>query len=510
MEERLALIDIGSNTIRLVIFEFSDQTGLTEILNIKTPARLSQYLTEDNDMNDQGIRVLTETLSSFKDVAQHYHVAELHPIATAALRQSNNQQTIIQTIKERLAIDIQVIPEQDEAFYGYFAITHTTNINNGISVDIGGGSTEITLFKDNQIKEAHSFPFGVVTLNRLFFDGKDHNDKQALKDLNAYLKDQFKQLDWIQNQELPLVGVGGSARNVARIHQSAQSYPIGGVHNYTMSKKDITSVYNLIVDSSRDELINLDGLSRDRVDIILPAVSVFRTLYAQIDATQFTFSRKGLREGYVLYLLEQRYPVLFTQHNVQQNALRHLANEYHIESTSAQLRLTLAQSLLTQILAQSNLTISDDDQQRFIEGAYLYYLGSFIDTDSSSPHTYYLIANSTIYGFSHKERVKLALLASFKNKSLLKQYAKETNWFDSNELETLQKLGGIIKFVNALNISHTAMIKNLKLESVDDNHYELEVHHKGQPIAEIYQAQRQKKHLEKALKGKVNIQFITD
>lgn len=97
--ERIGLIDIGSNTIRLVIFEF-DKTGLNELLNIKTPARLSQYLTKDLAMNNEGIEVLTKTLSSFKTVADKFEVTELHPIATAAIRQSTNRNKIIENIKK--------------------------------------------------------------------------------------------------------------------------------------------------------------------------------------------------------------------------------------------------------------------------------------------------------------------------------------------------------------------------------------------------------------------------
>lgn len=509
MKERIGLIDIGSNTIRLVVFEFNDKTGLNEVLNIKTPARLSQYLTVDNEMADDGIKVLIETLSSFKHVAQQFDVVELHPIATAAIRQSKNQEAIIKTVKDKLDIEIEIVPAEDEAFYGYFAITQTTDIEDGISVDIGGGSTEVTLYKNKKLKHAHSFPFGVVTLTRKFFADKDHNDKKALKEMTKFLQSEFKTLDWLQDQEVALVGVGGSARNVARIHQSAHAYPIGGVHNYTMTLQDIESVYDLIEDSSRDDLTNLDGLSRDRVDIILPAIAVFKTLYKQINASQFTFSRKGLREGYILNLMHKRHPEVFKDQNIRQDALHHLANEYHIEPTSAKLRVKLAESLLSQLIEKSDLSIDDKDQQRFIESAYIYYLGSFIDSDSSAPHTYYLIANSTINGFSHKERVKLALLASFKNKSLLKQYAKETNWFSNKEIDTLQILGGIIKFVNALNISHINVVKDVKLMKADDNHYNLQVFHQAEPIAEVYQTNRQKKHLEKALKSNVDIQFIT-
>ena len=134
----------------------------------------------------------------------------------------------------------------------------------------------------------------------------------------------------------------------------------------------------------------------------------------------------------------------------------------------------------------------------------MYYLGSFIDSDSSSPHTYYLIANSMINGFPHKDRVKLALLASFKNKSLLKFYCKETQWFSGKEVDTIQALGGIIKFVNALNISHTSFVEEVKLKEKKDDKYELYVYYKGEPIAEEYQANRQKKHIEKILKESSN------
>ncbi len=507
MEERIGLIDIGSNTIRLVIFGFDKATGLNEILNIKTPARLSQYLTKDNDMNDEGIQVLTEALSSFNKVATKFKVDELHPIATAAIRQSNNQKDIIKKVKKDTGVEIKIVPEEDEAFYGYYAITHTTDIEDGVSVDIGGGSTEVTLFKDKQLKEAHSFPFGVVSLKRQFFGDKDHNDKSAIKGMEKFLSKQFDQLDWLKDQKVALVGVGGSARNVARIHQSEHSYPIGGVHNYTMSDKDIEEVFDLIRKSSRDELTNLDGLSRDRVDIILPSVSVFKTLYKKIDATQFTFSRKGIREGYIMNAIRQRYPEEFSKENVRKDALRQLANEYHIEEGSANRRLKLAESLLTQLLNHSDLKVNDNDKELFVEGAYLYYLGSFIDSDSSSPHTYYLIANSMINGFSHKDRVKLALLASFKNKSLLKFYCKETEWFNSKETDTIQALGGIIKFVNALNISHTSFVEEVELKPKKDDKYELFVFYKGEPIAEEYQANRQKKHIEKILDGKVTITF---
>ncbi|GEQ00329.1 exopolyphosphatase [Staphylococcus arlettae] len=504
--KRIGLIDIGSNTIRLVIFEFDKKTGLDEVLNIKTPARLSQYLTNDLTMTQEGIEVLTTTLSSFKRVSDKFATDELHPIATAAIRQSTNRDDIIKHIEQQLNITMRIIPEESEAFYGYYAITHTTNISDGISVDIGGGSTEVTLFKDKQLKAAHSFPFGVVTLTKKFFSDKPHNDKHAIKDMEKFLIKQFSQLDWLNDAQVALVGVGGSARNVARIHQSAHDYPIGGVHNYSMSAKDVEEVFSLIKKSSRDELKDVDGLSGDRIDIILPAVAVFKNLFTKINATQFTFSRKGLREGYVMHLISEQFPDQFNKENIRQDALYHLANEYKIEEKSAKQRVKLALSLLNQLIETKHLDISKTDKRLFAEGSYLYYLGSFINADSSSPHTYYIIANSMIEGFTHQERVKLALLASFKNKSLMKFYSHETKWLVQDELDTIQSLGGIIKFINALNISQTNVVDRIYLKK-EKGDYTLYVFYEGEPVAEEYQANRQKKHIEKILKDKLSINF---
>ena len=179
--KRIGLVDIGSNTIRLVIFDYSVEIGLQELQNIKTPARLYQYLDSDKVMSDKGIDVLCHTLQSFQKVADKFNVDVLYPVATAAVRQSKNIDAIIARVKAETGIDVRIISEEEEAFYGYYAVINTLDYPDGVTVDIGGGSTEVTYFEDKELKFSHSFPFGVVTLQKLFFDGKGHNDKESIK-----------------------------------------------------------------------------------------------------------------------------------------------------------------------------------------------------------------------------------------------------------------------------------------------------------------------------------------
>lgn len=505
--KKIGLIDIGSNTIRLVVFEYSQKTGLQEIQNIKTPARLFQYLSEDKKvMSKEGIEILCNTLHSFKKVAEKFEVTELYPVATAAVRQSKNRDEIVEEVNKKTGINMRIITDKEEAFYGYYAVINTLNYVDGVTVDIGGGSTEVTYFEDKELLYSHSFPFGVVTLKNLFFNNKNHNDKGAIEEARKYINEQFSTLKWLAKRKVPIIAIGGSARNIARIHQSLTEYPIAGVHGYSMTSKDLEYVYDKLIDSSYDGLEDLDGLSKDRQDIIVPSAILFNELFNEVKATEFVFSRKGLREGVVMSELEKQIEQPFNKHEVFTESLRNLAGDYNINHEQAIQRQMLASTLFYELEKHNFIEVSKNDKKMLLHAAYLFYLGSYIDSDATSQHTFYLLSNSSLNGISHVNRVKLALLASFKNKSMLKFYCDEIGWFKDDEISHLQMLGSILKFANAMNVSNTSVVSTLHLEKKKDD-LNLIIEYTGDPIAEEYQVERQKKHLEKVIKEKLNVIF---
>jgi exopolyphosphatase/guanosine-5'-triphosphate,3'-diphosphate pyrophosphatase len=505
--KRIGLIDIGSNTVRLVLFEYEKETGLKEIQNIKTPARLARFLDEDNVMSEEGIQSLLTTLQSYKEIAEQYDISDIHPVATAAIRQSVNVEDIIERVKQDIDLDIKVISGKEEAYYGYHAVVHTISYQDGVTIDIGGGSTELTFFEENELVYSISLPFGVVTLKEKFFKGKDHSDKKAIKETKDFVKEQFQSVRWLAKRKVPIIAIGGSARNIARIHQSMTDYPIAGVHGYTMKRQALNDVYRVLTEADEDELDDIDGLSRDRSDIILPSVIVFQTLYDLVKAEEFKFSRKGLREGLAMSLISEDYPEAFSKYKVYEDSLNELANDFQINPLASKKRSEIAERIYYELERMDLINISKHDKYLMKNAAKVFYLGEFIDRDATSQHTYYLIANSNINGIVHRDRVRLALMASFKNKTLLKFYARETGWFDSEDLDILQILGGILKFSNALNISNTGIVQDLYLEEAGDE-FVLNIMYKGDPIAERYQANRQKKHIEKTIDKKVEINFL--
>lgn len=507
--EKIALIDIGSNTIRLVIFEITNDYNLYELQNIKTPARLSQYLDENKTMSQDGINALVEVLKTFVAVTDQYDVSQILPMATAAIRQSTNQADIIQQVLEQTGISIQVVPEEKEAYFGSYAVTLSTETKDGVTVDIGGGSTEITYFENKEIVRYHSFPFGVVTLKQMFFDGKEHNNEKAIKKMTAYIQEAFNDLDWLHKLRVPVTAIGGSARSIANVHQRQINYPLAGVHGYQMSREDLEQTCELFKSLTIPELQELDGLSQDRTDIIIPANIVFQALFDEVKAPMFIFSNKGLREGIIMdYLNNKSDNQAFSKKNTRTQSIYKLGLSYHTQDKVADQRGNLV-SMLYEEFCKVGLMKKDRDMGRLLQyGSYLYYLGVYVESGAVSQHTFYIISNSELNGFSHPERVIVALLASFKNRSLFKQYLEPfESWFDTTYINQIRDLGGLIKFANALNDSHLSVVKNISLTQ-NKNGYELLLYYKGSIIAEEYRAIRQFKHIQRIVKGDLSLAFV--
>lgn len=507
--DRIGLIDVGSNTVRLVIFEIDPFDSFRELLNIKNPARLVQYV-NNHMMDDEGVDTLIDVLKSYAEIAERYNIKKMIPIATAAVRQSDNALHIQKRVQNETGIDLEILSEKREAYYGNYAVRHTLPVNDGISIDIGGGSTELALYKDKEVIATHSFPFGAVSLKQQFFEGEDHNDSKAIKKAKKWVAQQFKEFDWIKDSNVSLVGIGGSARNIAEVFQHNINYPLAGVHGFVMNKDDLEDTVDIFTSSSLEELGDLDGLSSDRRDIIIPATIVFKELFNVMDAKDFVLSSYGIREGLIIEYINNKPHYPYTLNFIQQQTIYRLAKQYKIMDVPSDHRINIVSQLLNELEKLDILNPTPEDVEFVHFGAALYYLGTIVEDKSESQHTYYIISNSNLKGFTHKERVKLALIASYKNRSLFRQYTEDTaDWFSDDELDMIMYLGSVTKFAEALNDSHINAVKNIELEKVKKG-YELTVTYSGNIIAEEYRAEKQRNHFERVLDDTVNIKFISE
>ena len=499
LERKVGIIDIGSNTMRLVIYA-QPQEGLPfkEVENIKMGVRLRTYLNAEQIVSDEGISLLLDTLHSFQLLLHHYKVTDITCVATATIRQAKNREKILHIVQERTGFTLMLLNEYEEAFYGYIAVIHSTDIKEGITVDMGGGSTEITYFRNRKLLEYCSLPFGSLSLKLDFVKGSIPTEEEK-EQIRQYVRAQLEGIPWIFNKEIPLIGMGGSARNLAQLQQHLINYPLAGIHQYEMDISTIQEAQEKLKPLTFPELQKLEGLSRERADTILPSLEVFDLLLDSSKSTKFIISKKGLREGIL-------YNKIAEQDNVSTSlvaiSIEEIMHDFHINIDNSRQMTKIANVILKQVnkIKEMEEYITNQDTMLLKQAACIFHLGKYLNEESSSHHTFYLLSNRSILGFSHRERIKLALIASYKGKRTFRQYIEPfKDWYTQEEQKKMCLLGSILKVAQSLNITKRNVVDDIKISSKNgDWVMDIQCHDDYKP--EEYRIEKQKKHLEKLLK----------
>ena len=166
--ERRAIIDIGSNSVRLIIYKINGDSTFKVLNEAKRTIRLGSYLTESDYLADSGLDILLNVLKEFKGICERYEVLEIYVVATEAIRRSINKHHICNKIKLDLGLKVNILSGWEEAKYGYLAIKNSMTEKDAILLDLGGSSMEITLMENEKLKESISLPLGSIPLTKMF------------------------------------------------------------------------------------------------------------------------------------------------------------------------------------------------------------------------------------------------------------------------------------------------------------------------------------------------------
>ncbi|WP_026674688.1 Ppx/GppA phosphatase family protein [Alkalihalobacterium bogoriense] len=509
-EKKVAIIDMGSNSIRLVINKIDNDGRYTQLHNFKVVARLSSHMTQKGHISKEGISIIISSLLQFKNIISYHKVDQVNGVATAAVRRAANQEEVLHTIKKETGFSFRVLSEYEEAYYGYLAVVNSTNIENGITIDIGGGSTEVTIFKNRKMIHYTSFPFGAITLKQQFM-----NDSEPLQEnldaLTSFLTEQYESLDWIVQSQLPVIGIGGTARNLSLVHQRQVDYPLAGLHQYELTKQDVESTQALFTSVNIEERQNIDGLSKDRSDIIIPAVQAILTLLNVTGSKTFTMSNRGLRDG---LFYEEILTQLGLEHfpNVAEESFYQITHMYEINLDHVKQVWKLAKSLYRQLVPYVNETSSEQENDLSLlkYSARMLYMGEFISNEASSQHTFYLITNMSIDGLTHQERLAIALISSFKSKSYLQKFAGPfESLLTKQQLKQYEFLGAILKLAYALNRTRRNIVTSISVMKETEDHFMIYFHCNDDYPFEEQLANKYKKHIEKLINAKISLHFLS-
>jgi exopolyphosphatase/guanosine-5'-triphosphate,3'-diphosphate pyrophosphatase len=300
VKEKYGVVDIGSNSIKLNIFTRDTKGNFKKIDNEKITARLMEYLDNDNVFNEQGVMKLLDILQVFKGKLDYYDLKNVNFIATAVLRKASNKNEILCLIEQATGFSVKVLSEYEEAYFGFLATVHYTSVNDGISVDLGGGSAEITKFNDKKLRQYHSLPFGAITLKEQFVLNRVPSDEER-ESIRCFLQSELQNIAWLQDTNLPVIALGGSAKSLIRIAGTMNiNHPMEKKRSSTLSAEQVKSFAQYLYSLDAEQLINVRDLPKDRLELIIPAMLFFEVLAELTKTPSMLVLKKGLREGVLL------------------------------------------------------------------------------------------------------------------------------------------------------------------------------------------------------------------
>jgi len=474
--ERFGIIDIGSNSIRLVVYEITDTGAYRVIDEAKESARLSGRLDKDGRMAEQDLAYVADTLRRFQLLCETHGASSIRAVATAAVRNSPDGARIAAELSARTGLPIEVLSGEEEARLGFLGMINGVDLSDGLTIDIGGGSTEVLLFRNRTIVRSVSFPFGAVNTMKRF--GKDGDiDDEAAEAIVAMVENAAADEPWIAEQPgLPLVGLGGTVRCLCKIDQRDRKYSLPLTHYYQMSGQNAADWLARLRAMTFEQRKRIEGLSKDRADIIVPGLLILHTVFRLSGASHYIVSGSGLRDGIFFERLRPEAPQFsdVLEHSVQNLLELHPSvSQRHVRQVDR-----LAMSLFRELAPAHGF---NDRVGKYLHvAALLYRIGITINYYNFYKHTYYLLAHSRVDGLTHREILLCALIASFKSEKRLKPlFSLHRDVLTEADFGLIARLGALLQVAVALDRSETQPIERVAAR-IAGNELRLEVKHRAE------------------------------
>ncbi len=296
VSESVAVIDVGSNSCRLVIYSPHEGGHFRIEREEKAALQLLLSVDKNGQLSDSAQRRLTEVLKDFCQLASSAGVSRVLAAGTAIFRVLERSEEIVERIQDETGLTVEIIDGELEARLGFTAAVGSLPVDSGCYIDIGGGSTELVSFTDRAPEQTTSLPIGCLTVSSRYF-GQQSSTSSGLDSTDKHVEKKLRKSNFHRRRFHLLVGTGGTVRNVARIHRAMSGFKFSRVHGYVMSRSDVESVYTLLRSLSKEDLKDVVGLNHNRTHSILGGTALLMSMMRQLEADELMISGRGIRES---------------------------------------------------------------------------------------------------------------------------------------------------------------------------------------------------------------------
>ena len=298
----IAIFDIGSNTIRMNVYTIQKSGSYDLLLTRKVQAGLASYI-RDGQLSEAGIVRLKEALLELKAYLKHIKVDRLAAFATAVLRNISNTMPVLTRMKQSVNLEIAVLSGTAEANIGYEGVRGHLRAKDGVLLDIGGGSTEVTRFNVEGVKYCASYPIGSLNLFDEFVSDEIWPSGKELKKIRQAIDEH------IGEEELENFGssdyvatIGGSTRSVMKL---ANAYLTRDERRSVFTREEIFELKDFLVEGSREAQRLVLQVCPHRIHTIIPGLTILCRILKRLDAKVVEICPVGIREGYLKRILKE-------------------------------------------------------------------------------------------------------------------------------------------------------------------------------------------------------------
>lgn len=393
----IAVIDIGSNSGRMVVFRLRDGGHLDVLEDARAPLRLARALRDDDRLGPEAIDRTLEALQDFRAVALGAGAVLTLAVATSAVREAADGDELLRRVRDEVGIDLQVIDGDREAVLGFLGAIHGLPVSDGIVMDVGGGSMELTRFAARRFGQVWTLPLGSLRLS----DRHLRSDPPTDKEMRKLRQDSEKALKAAGVVKLgpgeALIGVGGTIRNLAKIDRRRIDYPLPLLHGYEVPIDRLEELTTFLAERSMARRASTPGLNPDRADTIVGGALAVLTTMEIVGAERLLVSSRGMREGLALQEISADLP---SPLRVRAASIANLATRFATwDERAGRRRLAITERLYEALEPEAR----SDVREMLGHAATIVDVGRAIDYYDRFEHSAMLITSADLGGFSHHD-----------------------------------------------------------------------------------------------------------
>jgi exopolyphosphatase/guanosine-5'-triphosphate,3'-diphosphate pyrophosphatase len=463
---RLAAIDIGSNSIHMIVAQVEPDGRFRVLDRAKEMVRLGRNTLSKGHLSEEAIETGVATLRAFQTLAERQDATRIKAVATAAVREASNGGDFIRRVQDEVGLRVRVIHGREEARLIYVGVRHAIDLSGkpSLIVDIGGGSVELILVDDGEPVVFESAKLGVARLSERFLTD-DPPSARELDDLRAHIADElaptFERFG--DHRVRRIIGTSGTLLNIASITGHLRGDPHDNhLNNFVVEAEEVAKVCRLLMKSSKQERLRIKGLDDKRADLIVAGACLTEYLFDKLKAKQLIGCTWALREGVLLDFIskhrkgiEENEAFATPRRRSVARLARHLGEVSEHGPQVARLALRLFDQL------EAELHLQPEAREWLEFAALLHDVGHHIDHQNHHRHSHYLITNGELLGFQRDELEIIGQTARYHRKSGPKGSDAEFRSLGREHRQMVRILSAILRVADALDRSHFSVVRDV-------------------------------------------------